>query len=279
MRYRANLVVVAACCGLAGLALGWGWWGPGDPEADTAPHVAAFIIGAIGLLLALPALASSIALNARARATRAAPEDCWSAGPAAIAELLDWQRRSGTDNEWRPTASERRRGVEICWAGEHLVVGGHYWRVIPGQYPRILSVWSRAAPPASVTLRYQHVWAHNMSSVPRFIGTEREFRFPAPDDAKARALVRHFSGVLEREDRSRRQRRLGRLANWALGAGSCFLALLVFGFGVAWHDQAHAVFRPTPERVLLIAATSLGVMGAPLLLWVGWLLRRASRAR
>ncbi|MCC7547136.1 MAG: hypothetical protein IT532_05160 [Burkholderiales bacterium] len=69
-----------------------------------------------------------------------------------------------------------------------------------------------------------------------------------------------------------RDRRRDRTAVWPSGAG-VFLFLLLIGFGVAWHDQANGIFRPTVERAALIAATVLGIMGTPALLFVGWIPR------
>lgn len=273
MRYRANLIAVASLCCLAALAVAWGWFDAGGLRSDSPGHATAVITGAIGLLLGLPVLGSSLALNECARATCAAPEGRWLIGPAEIAGLLEWQRRNAVDNEWRPTAAERARGVAVCWAGEDLVVGGHYWRVAPGQYPRILSVRSRPAPPVSVTLRHEQAWVHNMASRLRLVGSGREFRFPAPDEAQAQALARHLSRLLGDGSAQDSRRRLLRLSNWAFAAAACFLVLLVFGFGVALHDQANGILRSPPERVALVAATVLGVLGAPTLLFVGGLIR------
>lgn len=274
MRYRANLIAAICFCVLAASAMVWGWLDAGGLRADSPGHATALIAGAIGLLLGLPVLCSSLGVNARVSATRAAPEGGWSVAPADIAALLDWQRRNGSLNEWRPTAVERKRGIAVCWAGEHLVVGGHYWRIAPGQYPQIHAIRVQLAQPANATLRYRQAWAHNMSSIPRLIGTDREFRFPAPDQAQARAFSRHFIPRLDGETSLARRRRRQRLSNWAFGGAAFFLVLLAVGFGFAWHDQANGVFRPTAERAVLIAVTVLGIMGTPILLLVGGLLRK-----
>lgn len=276
MRYRASLIGTAAFCGLAMTATICGVFGIPGLEADDAAHVAALVAGAIGLLLGLPMLGSYLALNARVRATRAAPAGGWQVSPQDIATFREWQQRNGIVNEWRPTRTERKRGIRVCWAGEHLVVGGYYRRVAPGQYPSVYAVRSRLAAPASVALHYWQVWAHNMSSVTRLVQTDREFRFPAPDEAQAKAFSRHFNRMLEESGHARGQRLL-RLSNWALGAAACFLVLLLFGFGVAWHDRHHGIFRSTPERAVLIGVTVLGVMGTPLLLWLGAVLRWNAR--
>lgn len=274
MRYRANLIAATSFCVLAALAMAWGWFDADGLLAEHPGHATALFAGAIGVLLGLPVLWASLQVNARASATRAAPEGGWSARPGEIAALLEWQHRTGTPNEWRPTAGERARGIGVCWAGEHLVVGGHYWRIAPGQYPQIHALRVQLAQPANATLRYRQVWAHNMSSLPRFLQTDREFRFPAPDEAQARAFARHFIALLDGETSLARRHRRRRLSNRAFAAAACLLVLLAIGFGIAWHDRANGVFRPTAERAALIAATVLGVMGTPTLLLVGGLLRK-----
>ncbi len=278
MRYRINLIATASFSGLAASALAWGWFDADGLRADSPGHATAVIAGAIGLLLGLPVLGAALAVCARVRATRAASEGRWSVTPADIAGLQAWQRRIGDTNEWRPTRGERARGIEVCWAGEDLVVGGHYWRVAPGQYPTITAVRAQLAPPASIALHYRQVWAHNMSSVPRLLMTERTFRFPAPDDAQARSFARHFSRLLDGERAADRLRRLRRLSSCAFGASAVFLALLLSGLGVAWHDRANGIYRTTPQRAALIATTVFGIMGTPTLLLAGVAVRSRMRS-
>lgn len=274
MRYRANLIGLSGASALAACAAAWGWFDAGGIDPYQPGHATAVIAGVIGLLLMLPLIPSALATGARAAAVRANPTGRWFAGPADIAAFREWERRNGIVNEWRPTRGERARGIEVCWAGDMLVVGGHCWRLAPGQYPSVRSIEARAAPPGSVALRYGQIWVHNMSSRDRLVHTEREFRFPAPDEAQARALVRHVTPLLGMPQESDGRRRRARLVTAAWIAAAVFGVLLATGLGFGLHDRANGVFRAHGERAALIAATVLGIMGTPAMLLILWSLRR-----
>jgi hypothetical protein len=225
-------------------------------------------------VLGLPFLLSRFAVVRRVRAVLAAPEGRWKVTPGQVAALLDWQEKGGAVNEWHPTRAERANGFEVCWTGEHLVVGGHYLYVAPGQMLPFTAVRCRVAPPAHVSLHYRQPWHQNMASVTRFVMTDREFAFPVPDELQARAFHTHFERRLRGENTLQRRRRLRRLSNWALGAGAVCALMLAVSFGVAWHDREKGIFRPTPHRAVLIGMMTFGLMGAPILLVAGVSLRR-----
>ena len=273
MRYRTNLLGSTMFCLISALAVAWGWVDAGGMRGDMPGHATAVILGAMGLLLGLPIAGSHAAVKRRVRAVRAAPEYRWTVTPEQIAALLAWQRKAGIVNAWRPTRSERRDGLEVCWDGEHLVIGAHYLRVGPGQMFPFTGVRVQVAMPANVSLHYLQPWAHNMSSVPRIVRTEREFRFPVPDEVHARAFFQHFERRIRGESSLARRRRLRRLSNWALGTSACCVLLLALGLGVAMHDRGKGIYRPTSERAALIGMVTFGVMGAPLLLILGVALR------
>lgn len=273
MRYRANLLGTLGTCVVAALAVAWGWFDAGGLRGDMPGHATALICGAIGLLLGLPIVGSHLAIRSRVRAVRAAPEGAWAVTPGDIAAFLRWQRAQGVINAWHPTRAERRHGCDVCWDGEHLVVGAHYLRVGPGQLLPFTAVRCRTAAPATVSLHYWQPWKQVLASVPRVVRTEREFSFPAADGDRARAFVRHFEHRLHGESAPARRQRLRRISNWALGAGACCGLMLAFGLAVAWHDRSQRIYRPTTERATLIGLTTFGLMGMPLLL-VGWRVRK-----
>lgn len=260
MRYRANLIGLAMVNGLAAGAVAWGWFDAGGRIDPYQPgHATAVFAGAIGLLLLFPLFLRALQIPARVASVRANPEGRWFVGPAAIASYLEWERRNGIVNEWRPTRSERANGIEVCWAGEVLLVGGHYRLVAYGQSVR--SVEGRLAPPGSVALRYGQHWSRSFGRMPRLIYTLREFRFPAPDEAQARALVRHFNELLDAgptRDWPRRRARLVALG-WIVTA--IFVVMLIGSFALAWHDRTNGIFRPTGQRAALMAMMVAGVIG------------------
>ncbi|MGA9581043.1 MAG: hypothetical protein WBR13_03615 [Allosphingosinicella sp.] len=258
---------------LAGVAAAvWGWVSSNGLEAERA---VAFVIGLVA------AVFGSIVWRSAASVRRQVAElrdgrglgGRWFIRPEAVAEFLDYERQRGVANEWRPSWGERRRGVDVLWGGDNLVVGGTYWRIAPGQYPEIEAVGLDPGPPLTVAVRYRQLWFVTPSSRARSIPTVREFRFPVIDIASARAMVSLFALNLAREA-GVDPRKAGRFFRGALILAVLFAAAGLVGLGFAVQDNMAGIRRPDGERAMLIAMVVVAAMGTPAALAIAFLARR-----
>lgn len=266
---------------LAGLAAAvWGWASSNGLDGDYPGRAAAFVGGLIAAGFGAVVWGSAASVRRKAALLREGRGlgGRWFVSPEALAGFLESERRRGVANEWRPSRGERRRGVEVLWGGESLLVGGTWWRIAPGQYPAIEAVGIDPGPPAAVTLRYRQLWFSRPSSVPRTVRTVREFRFPATGAASARAMASRFGRNLAGTARID-PRRAGRFFRSALILAGLFAAAGLAGLAVAVQDGMAGTARADGERALLIAMTVLGAMGTPAALAIALLARSLGRGR
>lgn len=280
MRFQA-IYASALLVTLAGLAASaWGWVTSNGLDGDYPGRAAAFVAGLVAAGFGSVVWRSAASVGRKVRRLREGRGlgGRWFIGPQAVAGLLDGERQGRAVNEWRPSRGERRRGVEVLWGGETLVVGGTYWRIAPGQYPEIEAVGLDPGPPPTVAVRHRQLWISRPSSTARSVPTVREFRFPATDIASARAMVSLFAGNL-----AGRARGDPRKAVWffrgALVLAGLFAAAGLAGLGFAVQDGMAGVTRPDGERALLIGMTVIGAMGTPAALAIALLARSLGRAR
>lgn len=266
---------------LAGVAAAvWGWVTSNGLEAEYPGRAAAFVAGLIAAAFGSVVWRSAASTRRKVARLRdgAEPGGRWFIRPEAVAEFLEYERLRGVANEWRPSRGERRRGVDVLWGGETLVVGGTYWRIAPGQYPQIEAVGLDPGTPLTVVIQYRQLWFVRPSSRTRAIATVREFRFPVIDIASARAMVSLFerklagrAGVDPGE--------AGRFYWSALGLAGLFAAAGLAGLGFAFQDGMAGVRRSDGERAILIAMVVMGAMGTPAALAMAFLARRLRRGR
>jgi hypothetical protein len=98
-----------------------------------AGQIAAFVSGILAFGFGMVVWRSAAATRRTMVRLRAGQgvQGRWFIGPTAIGEFLAYERQRRTSNECRPSRSERRRGAEVLWGGEGLVVGDTYWRITP----------------------------------------------------------------------------------------------------------------------------------------------------
>ena len=280
MRFRqvywsALFVTVAGLAAIAG-----GWIESDGLQPDRAGAGTAFIAGIIAAIFGSIAWRSAAKIGrnvARLRAENGL-QGRWFIRPEGVAEFLDYEKSRSVLNEWRPSRNERRHGVEVVWGGEHLVVGGTYWRIAAIAYPAIQAVGFDPGPPLTVVVRYRQKWFNPLSSLPKSIDTERDFRFPVTDLAAARTMVAHFGRVLSAPPSvdGRRSRR------WLFGAYVMAGLFLVVGLAGLWftlQGNAQGIRRSESEMALLISMMVLGVMGTPAALVMALLARSLQRSR
>ncbi len=273
IRYRAVLIAAFTAM-LTGLCLaGWGWI-KGDGLHWDMPDEGAAIIGG-GILSFLSALFFLGALSdfRRARAVRARPEGGFHLSAGAIAAFLEVDRKQDEPNEWRPAFGEMRRGVDISWAGDSLLFGGRLWGFAPERYPSVYAIEMRSVPLPHVAIRYRQLWIDPLKSHSNIHNTHRTFRFPITDESAARALVRHFLGILAAPSakRGRDKVRRARIGLAIVGA----LCIVVGGgaFGQMLYAQAQGEILSQGQRALAIGGAVFAILGGPIFLGLAWAFR------
>jgi hypothetical protein len=273
MRYRATLIVTIMVV-LSGLCLAsWGWIEGDGLHFDKPDHGAALIGGGILCFLSGLFLLSALSNFRRARAVRTNPEGEFHVPADAMAAFFKADSKQEEPNEWRPPFWEKRKGVDIAWAGDTLLVGGHLWGFAPEHYPSIYGIELHLRPLPHVVVRYSQFWIDPLKSHNYFHNTHRTFRFPVTDQTAARALVRHFLDILAtpRLKRSRRNARLARIVMATAGV----LCIVVGGyfFGQTLYAQAQGQYLSEGQRALAIAGAVFAIMGGPVFLGMAWILR------
>lgn len=278
MRFQAihdNALLVT----LAGMAAAvWAWVTSNGLEAEYPGRATAFVVGLIAAVFGSIVWRSAASIGRKAAELRDGRGlgGRWFIRPEAVAEFLIYERQRGVANEWRPSRGERRRGVDVLWGGETLVVGGTYWRIAPGQYPAIEAVGLDPGPPLTVAVRFHQLWFVTPSSRLRSIPTVREFRFPVIDIASAQAMVRLFGRNLAGSARVD-----PRKAGWFFWSALVLVVLFatagLVGLGFAVQDNLAGIRRPDGERAILIAMVVVGAMGTPAALAIAFLARRLGR--
>lgn len=259
---------------LSGLCLAsWGWVKGDGLHWDMPDQGAAVIGGVILSFLSALFLLGALSDFRRARAVRANPEGGFHVSADVIVAFFEVDRKQDEPNEWRPAFVEKCKGVDISWAEDSLLVGGRLWGFAPEHYPSIFAIEMRASPLPHVAIRFSQLWIDPLKQHNHIYNTRRTYRFPVTDQTAARALVRHFLGVLSAPsiNRARRNVRRARIVIAIAGV----LCILVGGitFGQAFYAQAQGQHLSEGQRALAIAGGVFAILGGPLFLGMAWILR------